>query len=1087
MKFRRAPQEAKLQELTPQFPVLRQYQRGVAYKSRRVVDDDVREYYQLSGVEVGQYNGFLPPPNMGTHVVRKGVLKYGSPAAFEQNELDMCFAFYNSRLGPTGRGQPVSWKTVWEASKKENSPGFPLNSVYQSSKAWFESEGTEMMSKYIAFVDKARVGDPLTYWNCFPKDELTKLEKIEKDDIREINGALKVFHLLLGTFCHLFNEAFYAGYGGLFWSEVGVSLYHGGWNAFASRRLLIRNVNKLWRRGWSIDVKAMDSTLGLQIYDGVKLLRLARMDLRGIDRERFEKLWFCISHGLLVLPDGSTIYLGGAAGNLSGEGSTTITNTIATCIYVLYAFRKIMGSLDLFDKLVTMCVYGDNMIVLVDDLIIDKFNYATMQAVWTTCGIKTVTDVVEARPGMELDFLSHVARNVESHVVAYPYGGRHAKALASVMIPPKEALYSPALRIGRILAQRNRFAADHGDPTGNWNLLDGLFRKLHEGYTRKGVTKTPEYLTALAQDTDPMEYILWMAGAQGAARKHEPFIRMSESKKEKKKFKKLTKEERKLVRSKGKTSAKAHGEHILKMAVNGGYEPKGKPRKFVGSGDYREDLINGGAQLAGRGIGKAVDWLSGKARKLWGKMFGSGDYRTSGTSIKQNSIWNRSSVPAIQSTDSRSFMVRRREFIGSVQSSAGFQIQSFAVNPGLPQVFPWASTLANNFQEYALHGMIVEFVSTISPNSGGNANGTVAICAQYDLATPAPISLAEVENTEQSVTGRPIDNLMEPIECAKKYQTSGALQTRTGALPSGGNIQLYDKANFYVVNSGQADGSIQIGQIWVSYELEYLMPYVGDSNALQLVDHWQGSSITTSAPSGTAGAFAASSSLGGSISLVNGRYTFPAYVSSGTWMVILYVSAGTSVAPPFAFYSNVGCSALAYWSSAVAPDAVGTGGVSGPASGASLSLIIAAIVKVTASGANFLLNGGVIVGGGRADLFVLPISANLVSLHAARRQLARNKALGLPEALTQETVDEMVEQKVTSMLARLSEEKRRDRDDTDDLRPPPRAFRRDQMVDVPEYDEPQGGTPNDTRRMRDPSPARLQSLGVTSPSLTTTR
>lgn len=527
MKIRRQRNIEALQACFPQFPVLQQYDRNVPYQTRRVVDDFVQQYYIVNGVSVSKFNRYRPPPDMGVKVARNGVLKYGNPAVFDDRRLDLCFDLYHALLGPVGRGPPVTYQDVWASQKKtwKKSPGFPLNAKHVTADDWYNTCSTDMMSRYFKFVDESELGDFLTYWNVFLKDELTSLEKILRGDIREINGAMRVFLLALAIYCHRFNEDFYAHCGGPFYSEVGVSLYGGEWGAYAARRLYVKNRNGSWRRGWSVDIKRMDSTLGHQIYAGIFKLRLARLTgLSAKDRDRFTKLWWQISHGLLVLQDGAVVWLSEAGGNLSGEGSTTVTNTIATTIYVMYAFLSIMGSLEGFDTLVTLGVYGDNLTMLVDDLIIDKFNWSTIVPVWAECGISGTVDEVQPREGSKLDFLSHIALQVGPHVVPYPYGGRHSKAMASVMIPPKEALYDAPLRLTRVLAQRNRFAADAGTSDSMFDLLNGLYTSMLEHYKLTGQYNDPRLQQVMRDDKPAGEILLWMAGAEKSGARNDILI-----------------------------------------------------------------------------------------------------------------------------------------------------------------------------------------------------------------------------------------------------------------------------------------------------------------------------------------------------------------------------------------------------------------------------------------------------------------------------------------------------------------------------------------------------------------------------------
>lgn len=499
-------------------------------------------------------------------------------------------------------------------------------------------------------------------------------------------------------------------------------------------------------------------------------------------------------------------------------------------------------------------------------------------------------------------------------------------------------------------------------------------------------------------------------------------MNMPNEKKGKKKYTAAQKAAYKEKQKLNKLQAKLAGAHIIKAARgSGGFT--GPITSFKGRGDYRQDLIEGGAKLAGRGIGKAWDWISGKANKWFGKYFGNGDYRTSGVKVKKNSLWNRSVVPNMVSSDHREFTIRRRVCIGNVQSSAAFQLQKFILNPGLIASFPWTSALAVNFQEWELNGMIVEFVSTVSPNSGGNANGTVAMCCQYNVLNPDPANLLDVQNTEQSVTGRPIDMLMEPVECDHAFKPVNCLQIRPagGALPSGATAQMYDHCNLYVVNSGQADATTQIGQIWVSYDLTLMMPITNDSNNDSTpVDHFNGSGASTALNFGTASTLQPNSTLGGTINNAASRYTFPSYVTSGQWLVVYYCDSVTGTTSAAAVLTPTNCTRTQLWVSSSGPDNTIVPYAPNAAIAGIGKSMCACVLKVTAAPASFVLQGIASAGTVYFDLTVSPWNGNLITLMNARSSWLRSRREATEfEAKVQEN-ETRTNELVTALEARVS-------------------------------------------------------------------
>jgi hypothetical protein len=109
---------------------------------------------------------------------------------------------------------------------------------------------------------------------------------------------------------------------------------------------------------------------------------------------------------------------------------------------------------------------------------------------------------------------------------------------------------------------------------------------------------------------------------------------------------------------------------------------------------------------------------------------GSGAYYDAPKGVATNST----SPPSFGSNRT---IVKHREFIGNIQGSTSFSINTFNVNPGDEQTFPWLSALAVNYEKYRPIGVIFEFKSTSANalNSTNTALGTVMMCPRYNAVT----------------------------------------------------------------------------------------------------------------------------------------------------------------------------------------------------------------------------------------------------------------------------------------------------------------------------------------------------------------
>lgn len=241
----------------------------------------------------------------------------------------------------------------------------------------------------------------------------------------------------------------------------------------------------------------------------------------------------------------------------------------------------------------------------------------------------------------------------------------------------------------------------------------------------------------------------------------------------------------------------------------------------------------GGSALGGLvGYGSAGGSLGRNLGATLSKWLGSGDY-----SVSSNSIINRmspdGSVPAMHKND-QTIVVRHKEFIGEVTGSTSFAIKhTLNLNPGLPESFPWLSSIAGKFLEYRIKGMVFHFVPTSGTaiSSSNAALGSVMIQTSYRANDSAPTSKIEMLNEYWSSEGRPCDEFCHPIECDPKENPYNLHYIRSGALPTSHDQLLYDMGTTYVATSGMQSADQVIGDLWVTYEVELKKPVVVSSVA----------------------------------------------------------------------------------------------------------------------------------------------------------------------------------------------------------------------------------------------------------------
>jgi len=227
-----------------------------------------------------------------------------------------------------------------------------------------------------------------------------------------------------------------------------------------------------------------------------------------------------------------------------------------------------------------------------------------------------------------------------------------------------------------------------------------------------------------------------------------------------------------------------------------------------------------------------------------------------------------------------------------------FNVYKIRINPGLPKVFPWCSSLARNFEEYKVSNLKIHFVSDCSTSTFG----TIMMTASYDPSLPSPSSLKDFSNLEGCVSDNVYKSLTFTVN--KKGMNSQehyyVRSTKANTNIKNEDIKLLDCCVVYVGLSnvaGTDTGLLSIGQIWLEYDLVLLRPH-SDISLQQVVNS---SSFTIFGP-GTVSTVPFSTYLSNGIGSggpgigVNGKFTsgdWVSYQNTNAW--IAHSGVGTKL------------------------------------------------------------------------------------------------------------------------------------------------------------------------------------------------
>lgn len=282
--------------------------------------------------------------------------------------------------------------------------------------------------------------------------------------------------------------------------------------------------------------------------------------------------------------------------------------------------------------------------------------------------------------------------------------------------------------------------------------------------------------------------------------------------------------------------------------------PWGKAGQWIGNALGTAYGGAGGGALGGK-LGSYLHYI--------GKIFGSGDYVTSATPVKDNVLVNEVQSPQFGSNKVVT-KIKHREFLGDVISSGtagAFQIQSFAINPGVASTFPWLSTVCgSSYQQYRINGMVFEFrsMSADALNSTNTALGSVVMATDYDSKDAPFTSKQQMENTEFGVSCKPSSCMIHAIECERMQTPVSELYVRAFDVPSNSDQRLYDLGRFSIATVGCQGESVNLGELWISYDIDlfkaieqvpnFIAPVAQYDLALTAISSTNALGLSTAAP-----------------------------------------------------------------------------------------------------------------------------------------------------------------------------------------------------------------------------------------------
>lgn len=234
------------------------------------------------------------------------------------------------------------------------------------------------------------------------------------------------------------------------------------------------------------------------------------------------------------------------------------------------------------------------------------------------------------------------------------------------------------------------------------------------------------------------------------------------------------------------------------------------------------------------------------------------------------------SQPKIAYSGRNSCRIAHRELIDTINHSVAFTTSAYPLNPGLASTFPWLAPMAAQWEQYRFLKLCFHYVTRTATTT----IGSVLLAPDYDASDSAPSSEVNMASYQDCIEDVPWKNLACTLNAASMHVIQARKYLRTGAVPSGTDVKLYDVGNFFVGTTG-GTSTDAIGKLYVEYEVEFYIPQKTSVTASSTSFAYTQASTVVGAGA-TANLFAAPTAVfAAATAPVGGAFTVP----KGNWLI----------------------------------------------------------------------------------------------------------------------------------------------------------------------------------------------------------
>ncbi len=188
--------------------------------------------------------------------------------------------------------------------------------------------------------------------------------------------------------------------------------------------------------------------------------------------------------------------------------------------------------------------------------------------------------------------------------------------------------------------------------------------------------------------------------------------------------------------------------------------------------------------------------------------------------------------------DGKSFCVRHRELVDTINGSVNFVASRYRLNPGLSSVFSWLGPQAVQWEQYRFRSLRFVYIARCATTKVGS----VLLVPEYDALDASPSNEKDASSYEGAVEGSAWKDLVLSFRPPSMFPSGNRKYVRSGPV-RGSDLRLFDAGQFFLVTTGM-DNTDAVGKLWVEYDVEFFQPQVASSQNPQ--DATQSSSYSRS-------------------------------------------------------------------------------------------------------------------------------------------------------------------------------------------------------------------------------------------------